>query len=426
VGFRGLARTMSLPIDSQPEHGRAKAVIVGGGMAGFTLGLALASAGLAVVIIDREDPAQVTAAAYDGRASAIAHASANVFKAIGLWETLAPSASPIADIRVADGHPLRGVSPLFLHYDHREIGDEPFGYILENRALREALHSHGQAMDALTVVRPASVIAIERDHYGAAVLLDDGRRFKGEIIIAADGRHSSIRQQAGISHSVFKYNQTSIVCTVAHERDHQGVAVELFLPSGPFAMLPMTNKRCNVVWTERSDLAQHYLALKEASFLDELRQRFGEWLGEIELTGPRFSFPLSVLHADRYSDLRLALLGDAAHAIHPIAGQGLNLGLRDVAALAELIVDASRLGLDVGSAPVLERYARWRRFDNMLLTAVTDGLNRLFSNDIGPVRHARDLGLSLVNSAPLVKKLFMRHAMGHVGDLPRLIRGQTL
>ncbi|MGY9105013.1 MAG: FAD-dependent monooxygenase, partial [Alphaproteobacteria bacterium] len=277
-------------------------------MAGFTLGLALASAGLAVVIIDREDPAQVTAAAYDGRASAIAHASANVFKAIGLWETLAPSASPIADIRVADGHPLRGVSPLFLHYDHREIGDEPFGYILENRALREALHSHGQAMDALTVVRPASVIAIERDHYGAAVLLDDGRRFKGEIIIAADGRHSSIRQQAGISHSVFKYNQTSIVCTVAHERDHQGVAVELFLPSGPFAMLPMTNKRCNVVWTERSDLAQHYLALKEASFLDELRQRFGEWLGEIELTGPRFSFPLSVLHADRYSDLRLALL----------------------------------------------------------------------------------------------------------------------
>ncbi|MDA0657105.1 MAG: FAD-dependent monooxygenase, partial [Proteobacteria bacterium] len=277
-------------MDSQRDHGRAKAVIVGGGMAGYTLGLALAGAGLPVVIIDREDPVRVTAAGYDGRASAIAHASANVFKAIGLWETLAPSASPIADIRVADGHPLRGVSPLFLHYDHREIGDEPFGYILENRVLRVALHSHGQAMDMLTVVRPASVIAIERDHYGARVLLDDGRRFDGEIIIAADGRQSSIRQQAGISHSVFNYNQTSIVCTVAHERDHQGVAVELFLPSGPFAMLPMTDQRCNVVWTERADLAQHYLALKDAAFLDELRQRFGEWLGAIELTGPQTAY----------------------------------------------------------------------------------------------------------------------------------------
>ena len=198
------------------------------------------------------------------------------------------------------------------------------------------------------------------------------------------------------------------------------------MPSGPFAMLPMTENRSNVVWTERIDLADRYLALDDDAFLQELGQRFGRWLGEIELAGPRFGFPLGVLHASRYTDQRLVLLGDAAHAIHPIAGQGLNLGLRDAAALAELFVDAARLGLDIGAASVLGRYERWRRFDNMVLTAVTDGLNRLFSNDIPPVRVARDLGLAMVDRLPPIKKFLMRHAMGHVGELPRLVRGKSL
>jgi len=408
------------------EPSRSEVLVVGGGMAGFMLGLTLAKAGVAVTIVDREESNAVLSQAYDGRASAVAHASANIFKSIGLWGALDGAASPIFDIRVADGHPLRGISPLFLHYDHKDLGDEPFGYIVENRATREVLHAEGMRAPGLDIIRPDSVLELERDGYGAVAFTKEGRRIEADLIVAADGRNSTLRNKAGIGHTEHRYEQKSIVCTVSHEREHAGVAVELFLPSGPFAMLPMTQNRSNVVWTERSDLADHYLALREEAFLDELRQRFGDWLGAIQLTGPRFAFPLGVLHADRYTDLRLALLGDAAHAIHPIAGQGLNLGLRDVAALAELIVDAKRLGLDIGSPAVLERYERWRRFDNLMLIAVTDSLNRLFSNDIGPVRLARDVGLSMINKMPVAKKFLMRHAMGHVGDLPRLVRGEAL
>jgi 2-octaprenyl-6-methoxyphenol hydroxylase len=400
--------------------------VIGGGMAGMTLGAVLSGAGVKTAVIDRV-PYDVSGdKGYDGRASAIAHGSANILKASGIWDHLEAEASPIRDIRVADGHPLRGISPLFLHYDHRDIGDAPFGYIIENRAIRAALRARGQALALLDDIRPAEVERVETGPAGATVTLADGRVIAARLLVAADGRNSATRKQAGISHSEYLYRQKSIVCTVAHERDHDGVAVELFLPGGPFAMLPMTKRRCNVVWSERADLADAYLALDEAAFLDELSQRFGDWLGPIALAGPRFAFPLGVMHAARYTGRRLALLGDAAHAIHPIAGQGLNLGLRDVAALAELIVDAGRLGLDVGAETVLARYERWRRFDNLMLTAVTDSLNRLFSNDIAPVRLARDLGLATVDRMPPVKRFLMRHAMGTVGDLPRLVRGEAL
>ena len=393
-------------------------------MAGFVLGLTLAKQGMAVTIVDREKASSVLSQSYDGRASAIAHASANIFKSIGLWKTLEDAASPIFDIRVADGHPLRGISPLFLHYDHTDLGDEPFGYIIENRAIREALHAEGNRTPGLQIISPVCVSALESDGYSAAAHTKEGACIEADLVVAADGRNSTLRNLSGIGHTEHRYEQKSIVCTVVHEREHQGVA-ELFLPNGP-SMLPMTLNRSNVVWTDRSDLADYYLDLSEESFLEELYQRFGDWLGAIELTGPRFAFPLGVLHADRYTDTRLALIGDAAHAIHPIAGQGLNLGLRDVAALAELIVDAKRLGLDIGSSAVLERYERWRHFDNVVLIAVTDSLNRLFSNDVGPIRLARDLGLSMVNKIPPAKKFLMRHAMGYVGDLPRLVRGKDL
>jgi 2-octaprenyl-6-methoxyphenol hydroxylase len=404
----------------------AEVLIVGGGMVGMTLACALAGAGVEVAMIDRERPSAQAAPGYDGRASAIAHASAEALKGIGIWPLLEPHASPIVDIRVADGHPMRGVSPLFLHYDHREVGDAPFGYIVENRHIRTALAAFAAGLAGLTLLAPAEVTALVRDSHRAEARLADGGTVRAWLAVAADGRFSRIRNEAGIATRSFRYRQTSIVCTVRHERAHNGVAVELFLPGGPFAMLPMTDDRCNVVWTERADLAPLYLALDDAAFLDELRRRFGDWLGEIALAGPRFSYPLGVLHAERYTHLRLALVGDAAHAIHPIAGQGLNLGLRDVAALAELIVDSHRLGLDPAGPQVLERYARWRRFDNLLLTAVTDGLNRLFSNDIGPLRLARDMGLAGVNRLPPVKRFLMRHAMGVVGDLPRLVRGEAL
>lgn len=401
-------------------------LIVGGGMAGMTLACALAGAGVPVSVLDRAPPEAQMTGDYDGRASAIAHASAMALRGIGLWPLLEPHASPIKDIRVADGHPMRGISPLFLHYDHRDVGDAPFGYIIENRVIREALAAFAAKCPALNLLAPVDVARLDRSRHRAEAVLADGRRVRAGLAIAADGRFSETRKAAGIPVTGFRYRQTAIVCTVRHERAHDGVAVELFLPGGPFAMLPMTDNRSNIVWTERADLAPVYLGLDDDRFMTELRRRFGEWLGDIELVGPRFSYPLGVLHAARYTDDRLVLVGDAAHAIHPIAGQGLNLGLRDVAALAELIVDTHRLGLDLGGAQVLDRYERWRRVDNMLLTAVTDGLNRLFSNDIAPVRLVRDLGLAGVNRLPPVKRFLMRHAMGVVGDLPRLVRGEAL
>ncbi len=408
------------------EAVRFDAVFAGGGMVGLTLALALARAGLRVAVVDRETPADVAALSYDGRASAIALGSKRVFEAVGIWDRLAADAEPIRDIRVADGHPLRGVSPLFLHYDHTEVGREPFGWIIENRLIRRALHAVAAETPGLHQVAPAGVAAIERDAAGARARLEDGRTITADLAIAADGKFSKQREAAGIRRTHWQYDQVSIVCTVRHERDHRGTAVELFLPGGPFAMLPMTGNRSNVVWSEAADRAPDYLALDEADFLAELKRRFGDWLGEIELAGPRFSYPLSLGHAETYIGERLALVGDAAHSIHPIAGQGLNMGLRDVAAMAEVLVDARRVGLDIGGTDVLRGYERWRRFDNVLLAAVTDGLTRLFSNDIGPVRLARDLGLAAVQRTPPAKRFLMRHAMGVVGELPRMVRGEAL
>ena len=253
-----------------------------------------------------------------------------------------------------------------------------------------------------------------------------GGAVRARLAVAADGRDSALRREAGIAVTTWRYPQVGIVCTVAHERPHRGIAHERFLPAGPFAILPMTGNRSSLVWTERSDLAPAMMALGEAEFGSEVALRFGDFLGRLDVVGPRWSYPLALVHAERYADRRLALVGDAAHAIHPIAGQGLNLGLRDAAALAEALVDDRRLGLDIGAAGALERYQRWRRFDSLVLMAATDGLNRLFSNDIEPLRLARDVGLAAVNRAVPLKRFIMRHAMGTLGRLPRLVRGQPL
>ena len=271
---------------------------------------------------------------------------------------------------------------------------------------------------------------VERRPGHVAARLEDGRQIRARLLIAADGARSKLRQEAGIAAAEFAYGQTGIVATVAHELPHGGVAHEHFLPSGPFAMLPMTDyegrHRSSIVWTERRELAPSLLALPDGEFAAEIERRFGLSLGRIEVLGQRWSYPLRLIHAARYADHRLVLVGDAAHAIHPIAGQGLNLGLRDVAALAEVIADAFRLGLDIGSSVVLDDYQRWRRFDALLLIAVTDSLNRLFSNDLAPLRLARDLGLAAVDRLPPVKRLLMRHAMGAAGPRPRLLRGLPL
>ena len=264
-------------------------------------------------------------------------------------------------------------------------------------------------------------------HAAATVVaLSDGRRLSARLVAAADGAASPLRQAAGIRTIEWRYPQTAIVTTVRHQRPHAGIAVEHFLPAGPFAILPMTGNRSSIVWTEREEFVPRLMALSDREFAVELAARFGDFLGAIEPIGPRWSYPVGLMLAERYVDRRLALIGEAAHVIHPIAGQGLNLGIRDVAALAEIVIDARRLGLDIGDDALLQRYQQWRRLDAMLLAAVTDGLNRLFSNQIGPLRLIRDLGLAAVNRLPPLKRFLMRDAMGITGDLPRLMRGEKL
>jgi 2-octaprenyl-6-methoxyphenol hydroxylase len=411
-------------------------LVVGGGLNGLLLGIACADAGLAVAVVDREDPATMLGEAFDGRASAIAYGSKLVLDGVGVWPRIAPEAEPILEIRVADDE-----SPLFLHYDHRELGPEgsnpaPLGYIVENRVLRRALIERARALPVLRLLAPQAVETVARDDNGAVATLGDGGRLAARLVAAADGKESPLRKAAAIRTVEWRYKQTGIVTTVAHERPHAGIAIEHFLPAGPFAILPMTDEpsdaaharrgRSSIVWTEDSALAPRLMKLPDAEFAAELAARFGDFLGEIAPVGPRWAYPLSLMQAERYIARRLALVGEAAHVIHPIAGQGLNVGIRDVAALAQAVIDARRLGLDIGDDLVLERYQRWRRLDAVLLAGVTDGLNRLFSNTIAPVRLARDFGLAAVNRLPPLKRLLMRHAMGTLGDRPRLARGERL
>jgi 2-octaprenyl-6-methoxyphenol hydroxylase len=393
-------------------------LIVGGGMVGGTLAVALADAGLSVVCVEQGDPGAALADTFDGRCSAIALSSQRMLVALGLWPALAADACPMRDIRVADGQ-----SRLFLHYDHRDVGHEPFGYMLENRLIRRAILERLATLPGARLMAPAGLVRLERAGDGVDATLADGTRLRATLAIAADGRDSMVRDEAGIRVTRWSYDQTAIVCTVRHARSHGFVAHEHFLPAGPFAILPLQpGDRSSIVWTERSDLAAVIMAGSEHQFLAELGRRFGDFLGEIRTEGPRFAYPLSLQYAERAVCRRLALVGDAAHAMHPIAGQGLNMGFRDVAALTEVLAEAKRRRDDLGASKTLARFQRWRRFDNTLMLAMTDGLNRLFSNDIAPIRLARDLGLGAVNRMPGLKRLFMRHAMGTVGTLPALMR----
>jgi 2-octaprenyl-6-methoxyphenol hydroxylase len=400
---------------------RCELAVAGGGLTGMTLAIACAGAGLEVTLIDRLAPEAMLKPGFDGRTTALSFGSRRVMQAIGVWPELEAVAQPILEIRVADGF-----SPLFLHYDHKALGDNPLGYIVENAALRRALYRRARGLKNLRIRAPQAVTAVEDCGVYARVKLDDGTALKAQLVAACDGRNSALREAAGIECLRWSYRQTAIVAVVKHEKPHRGVAVEHFRPAGPFAILPMTGERSSIVWTERADLAPKLLKLPPEKFHAELARRFGDFLGAVELAGPVWSHPLGFIHANRYTAGRLALVGDAAHAIHPIAGQGLNLGIRDVASLAEIAVDARRLGLDIGAADLLARYERWRRFDSVTLAAVTDGLNRLFSNQSRALAWTRDLGLGAVNRMPGVKKVLMRHAMGILGDLPKLVRGEQL
>jgi 2-octaprenyl-6-methoxyphenol hydroxylase len=403
------------------------AIIVGGGLAGGLAALALAHEGLDIALIDAEDPARFREAGFDARTTALAYACARVFRRLGLWPAIEREAEPIRDILVTDGRApsavRRGAASAFhLHFDSAALeSGEPLGFIIENRALRTAIYDAIAKEPRIRLKAPARAREPDLSGGAARLTLEGGERMEAPLIIAADGKASPLRAAAGIRVNNWGYDQTAIVTAVAHERPHEGVAQELFLPSGPFAILPMTDNRSSIVWTERAAAAPAYLALDDAAFLSELSRRFGDYLGALRLAGPRFGYPLAFHLAQSFAAARMALIGDAAHAIHPIAGQGYNLGVKDIAALAEVLGDAARLGLDIGSMSVLERYQRWRRFDSATLAFGTDALNRLFSNDFGPLRLARDIGMGAVNAVGPLRQFFMRQAGADVGRLPALM-----
>jgi len=399
-------------------------IIGGGGMVGVTLALALAQGGLKVAVADPMPQAALTDAKFDGRVSALAYASVRMYQALGVWPDLEADAQPINDILVTDAKLDREASPFSLHFDHREIG-EPLGRIVENRHIRAALYKAANASANIELISPAAMTALSQEGAHIVASLSNGDSVRARLAVAADGRDSAMRDAQGIGIVGWSYPQIGIVATVEHSRPHNGVAYEHFLPSGPFAILPMTGNRSSLVWTEKDSLAPKILEASEMEFEAELSRRFGSHLGATKAAGPRWSYPLKFHLARSYVRPRFALAGDSAHGIHPIAGQGLNLGLKDAAALAESILDAARLGLDIGTLDVLKRYERWRRFDSFMLAAATDGLNRLFSNDITPLRIARDLGLGIVDRIGPARRFFMRHAGGEIGKLPRLLRGEA-
>lgn len=409
-------------------------VVVGAGLNGSLLALAAGEAGLRTALIDRVPLTQLTEPAFDGRTTALSYTSQRMFEALGAWKEVEPDAEPILDIHISDaGHDGRA-SKLHLHFDHREAvadGEDaaPMGWIVENRHLRTALLRRLAACPSVELIAPDEVIETARDLHRAHIRLNSGRTLETRLVASAEGRQGSMREEAGIGARNWSYRQTAIVLVAQHEQPHRGVAQEKFLPAGPFAILPMRDgpdgsHRSSIVWSERTGLARRLLELDAPRFQTEFARRFGDHLGAVHPIGPRWSYPLSLVHAERYVEQRLVLVGDAAHGIHPIAGQGYNLGVRDIAALVEVLIDAKRLGLDIGAADTLERYAQWRRADNFTMVAATDLLNRLFSNDIKPLRLARDVGLAAVNRVPALRRFFVRHAMGLVGDLPRLIRGE--
>lgn len=395
--------------------------IIGGGMVGLTAAIGLAQSGFSVAVIERAPKGDLTAAAYDGRASALAFATCRMLEALGIWRHMEKFAQPIKEIRVSDGPSL-----LHLHFDHKALGEGPLGNMVENRHTRIALFDRVTELENIHLFQGEDIETMERSTGKTVVTLASGTQIQSKLLLGTDGRGSMVRRSAGIPVSVFDYKQHGIVCSIKHEHSHEGIAHERFLPAGPFAILPLTGNRSSLVWTEKAHLVETIMALPDRSFAAEIQRRTGDFLGQVTPVGGRWAYPLSLQYADTYTDTRMAILGDAAHGIHPIAGQGLNLGLRDVAALVEVISDSASVGLDIGSPQVLDGYAGWRHADNAALIGVTDVLNRLFSNDVTPVRAARDIGLAVVNEIPPLKNFFMSHARGTVGELPRLLRGETL
>ncbi|MCA0908250.1 FAD-dependent monooxygenase [Ruegeria marisrubri] len=401
-------------------------LIVGGGLNGPALALALAQTGHSVTVIDALAEKVRKDAAFDGRAYALALASQRLLDAIGIWDRVAQHAQPMLEIKVTDGHAGTGPSPFFMHFDHAEIEEGPMGYMVEDRHLRRAFLDAMAEEPRITQVSGKSVVSQQADTANVTVTLDDGTTLGGSLLVGCDGRRSGTASRAGIKRTGWDYGQTALVCAIEHELPHNGIAHQFFMPPGPLAILPLTGNRSSIVWSERADTAQHINALPEDDYVQVLRPRFGDFLGEISLAGDRFTYPLNLTIANSFISDRMALVGDAAHGMHPIAGQGLNAGLRDVGALAEVLTLAGRRGEDIGSLMVLERYQEWRRFDTASLAMATDVFNKLFSNDNPLLRLGRDIGMGVVGALPGLRRGFVREAAGLTGDLPRLLQGRPI
>jgi 2-octaprenyl-6-methoxyphenol hydroxylase len=390
--------------------------ILGAGPVGGSLACRLAEGGARVLVIDRSPLSPMEHPDFDGRAYAIAAGSRPLLEAAGLWGALPFQPCAIEQIRISDGKPGRPASPLFLHFDHRELGEGPFGWMVEARGLRIALNRRLNAGGGVILAAPAEA-RIDRDEAGALIALATGERYRAKLIVAAEGRESPSRRAAGIPTIRYPYRQSGIVCAIAHEKPHNNTALEHFLPGGPFAQLPLCPTGgvphvSAIVFTEAARVAAALAGLEAPAFTREVARRLGDHLGAIRLLGRRWHYPLSALLATRYVDRRLALVGDAAHGIHPIAGQGFNLGLRDAGALGDLVLAALAAGEDPGDAGLLARYQRRRRPDNLAMLAATDALDRLFSTDNPLLRRARDIGIATVHRLPPAKRFFMRRAMG--------------
>lgn len=403
----------------------ADILIVGGGLNGPALALAGAQGGLSSVVIDARPAPARGEPGFDGRAYSLAVASRRLLTAIGVWPMVAERAQPILAIKASDGRAGAGASPLFLHFDAAEIEEGPMGHMVEDRFLYAAFRSAMAAEPRITLLSGETVVA-QSIGAQAHLTLASGRVLTGRVIAGCDGRGSGTATRAGIGRTGWAYGQTALVTAVEHERPHNGTAHQFFMPEGPLAILPLSGNRSCIVWSETEAHAAVIQALPDADYLAALRPRIGDFLGEVRLAGERFSYPLSLSLADRYAMARLALVGDAAHGVHPIAGQGLNLGFRDVAALAEVLTLAARRGEDIGAADVLARYQHWRRFDTTALALGMDMVNRLFSNDNPVLRGLRDLGMGAVTRSPALRRGFIRAAAGLTGDLPVLLQGRPV
>ncbi|KAA2313383.1 2-octaprenyl-6-methoxyphenyl hydroxylase [Pseudooceanicola sediminis] len=397
-------------------------LIVGGGLNGPALALAAARAGLSATVIDALPLSDRSQSDFDGRSYSLALASVRLLRALGVWDAVADHAQPMLDIKVSDGHAGQGGAPFFLHFDHAEIEEGPMGHMVEDRHLRRALLDAVADTPLITQISGEAVTAQEITAQFAQVTLASGRALKGRVLIGSDGRNSGTAARAHIQRRGWGYGQTALVCAIAHDKLHHGVAHQFFMPAGPLAILPLKGNLSSIVWSETSANAATIQALTDDEYLEALRPRFGDFLGGISLAGKRFTYPLGLSVCARFSGLRLALVGDAAHGMHPIAGQGLNAGLRDVAALAQVLSEAQMRGEDIGALDVLDRYQEWRRFDTATLAMATDLTNRLFSNDNPLLRLGRDLGLGAVGALPKLRRGFIREAAGLTGDLPELMR----